>query len=70
MVAAGVGNVVASRWPVDSAAAEGAMKMFYAALSRGETAGEALSEAQRRMRAEREWAHPYYWAAFALFGGS
>ena len=69
MVAAGVGQVVASRWPVDSAAAQAAMKMFYGSLAGGKTAGEALGETQRRMRASREWAHPYYWAAFAMFGG-
>jgi CHAT domain-containing protein len=64
---AGVPEVVASRWKVDSGATSLFMQKFYAALISGKAVTESMREAQRAMRARPETSHPYYWGAFANF---
>ncbi len=64
---AGAARVVASLWPVDDRITSQFMAHFYAALAKDMSAAAALREAQVAIR--REHAHPYFWAAFTLFGG-
>jgi len=63
---AGVPALVVSRWRVDDAVAATLMQDFYAALVRGETAAEALRQAQLGALACRP--HAGYWAPFAVWG--
>jgi len=73
-LAAGVPRVVVSLWPVDDAASAALMIKFYAlwkpkALGgAGLPTSEALREAQAYIREQRRWSHPYYWAAWVLWG--
>ena len=64
---AGAARVVASLWPVEDAITVRFMAQFYAALVRGQGAASALRLAQTATR--REHPHPYFWAAFVLYGG-
>jgi CHAT domain-containing protein len=64
---AGAARVVASQWPVDDAVTASFMSQFYGALVRGLGAAQALSHAQTVIR--RTHPHPYFWAAFSLYGG-
>lgn len=64
---AGVPDVVASRWKVDSSATETIMKQFYQALLSGQDVPDALQEAQTSLRNHPETSHPYYWGAFTTF---
>jgi len=63
---AGVPQVVASRWDVDSSATSDFMKIFYQKLIRGSTASEALRFAAESIRLKKRYEHPYYWAAFSV----
>ena len=67
---AGVPELVASRWKVDSAATSFFMQKFYGALMSGKAVTESMREAQRALRARPETSHPYYWGAFANFAAS
>jgi CHAT domain-containing protein len=62
--------VVASRWNVDSIATEDFMGSFYDSLLSGHDPVEALQAAANSLRHMRGRAHPYYWAAFSVFGGA
>ena len=64
---AGVPNVLASRWNVDSAATRQFMDLFYRALLNGSAAADAIRQAQSGLRSRPGMAHPYYWSAFATF---
>lgn len=66
-LSAGAKEVVASRWDVDSGAAFTFFKSFYAARSRSSDAA-ARKAASRAVRSEPQTQHPYYWAAFELYG--
>ena len=66
---AGAPRVVASLWKVDDAATAELMSHFYRAmLKESKTPASALREAQSRVRTQRRFASPYYWAAFTLQG--
>jgi CHAT domain-containing protein len=67
-LAAGVPNVVASRWNVDSRVTAAFMSEFYSALSSRQSVAEALRTAAKQIRERPETSHPYYWAAFSAFG--
>ena len=70
LVAAGVPNVVASRWRVDSATTRELMRAFYANLVSGKSPAAALRAAGDTVRSMPGYRHPYYWASFAVFGTS
>lgn len=70
LVGAGVPEVVASRWVVDSRATSELMQEFYAKLLSGEDVASALGEARREVRRSHEFQHPFYWAGFSTFGKS
>jgi CHAT domain-containing protein len=63
---AGVPNIVASGWDVDSKTTAQFMQKFYESLGQGESAAHALDHARKAMRSVKP--NPYYWAAFSLTG--
>jgi len=67
-VVAGARQVVASRWTVDSRATLELMRAFYGELQNGRSAAWAMHSAAQRVRLELRLDHPYYWAAYCLFG--
>lgn len=77
LLEAGARSVLVSVWRVDDAATAQLMHAFYEALLSGELgmdAAGALRHAQRSVRTWRDaqgrtpYAHPVYWAGFALVG--
>jgi CHAT domain-containing protein len=67
-LAAGVPNVVASRWSVDSSATRQFMELFYQSLLGGRSVADSIRQAQASLRSRSGMSHPYYWAAFTTFG--
>lgn len=65
---AGVRNVVASRWRVDSRSTSALMRQFYGRLRATGEVGAALQYAARQIRGSPGMSHPYYWSAFSVFG--
>jgi CHAT domain-containing protein len=65
---AGGDSVLASLWSVSDEGTEALMDEFYRQVAAGNSLARALQEAERSALARKELAHPYYWAAFALFG--
>jgi CHAT domain-containing protein len=63
---AGVPEVVAARWDVDSKATGALVQEFYQKLGYG-TVNDALSKAIQSLRGQAAFKHPYYWAAFDDF---
>jgi CHAT domain-containing protein len=70
LVGAGVPEVVASRWVVNSRATARLMEEFYTQLLSGKDVSLALSNASRKLREQAEFRHPFYWASFSAFGKS
>jgi CHAT domain-containing protein/cytochrome c-type biogenesis protein CcmH/NrfG len=68
VMSARVPDVIASRWAVDSAATALLMRGFYRELLSGERVSDSLEYAMRSVRARSEFAHPYYWGGFSVFG--
>jgi len=68
MLAAGVPNVVASRWDVDSRKTRTFFSYFYDALFAGKSVSRALQYAEAKLMGDSQTQHPYYWAAFSAFG--
>jgi CHAT domain-containing protein len=64
---AGVPQVVATRWDVESAPAAAFVHAFYKSLLRSGSAAGALREALETTMSAPATAHPYYWAAFSLY---
>ncbi len=64
---AGASRVVASLWPVDDAVTLQFMAAFYRSLRDGNAPSIALRAAQLDVMATHP--HPFYWAAFTLYGG-
>jgi CHAT domain-containing protein len=65
---AGVPRIVSSLWKVDDAATAALMGHFYAAWKKGKPPAAALREAQAHVRAQNQWRHPAFWAAWQLWG--
>ena len=64
---AGAARVLASLWPVDDAITAAFMVDFHQALAAGSSPAAALRQAQQASCAAHP--HPYFWAAFTLYGG-
>ena len=70
---AGAPRVICSLWKVDDDATRALMTKFYElwnpkdGQARLPTA-EALRTAQEFVRSQEKWKHPYYWAAWVLWG--
>lgn len=65
-LAAGVPNVVASRWNVASDSTQKLIESFYEHVRNGDNAVSALQKAQNELLKTSD--HPYYWAGFYLAG--
>jgi tetratricopeptide (TPR) repeat protein len=65
---AGAPRVVVSLWRVDDQATRALMTEFYARWKKGTPTARALREAQHEVRKQAKWSHPYYWAAWVLWG--
>lgn len=71
-LATGVPLVVASQWPADSRSTNRLMAAFHRYRKReGLSTAQALRKVQSEMAHDKDgpYGHPYYWAAFAVFGG-
>jgi CHAT domain-containing protein len=78
----GAHNVLGTLWKIDSPSTPELMKLFYEGINKnGLTSAEALRRAQEafltkdfqlsnKSKKPQRWSHPYYWAAFTLFGAS
>ncbi len=64
---AGAHNLLTSFWDVSDVSTTRFMDLFYGRLTAGSTLPDSLRHAMLQVR--QEWAHPYYWAGFALMGG-
>ena len=65
---AGVRDVVASRWRVDSASTAALMREFYGRVTHTGEIAPALQFAEERIRSRSGMGHPYYWSGFSVFG--
>jgi CHAT domain-containing protein/Flp pilus assembly protein TadD len=65
---AGVAEVISSLWEVSDAGTQALMTGFYARLLAGQSAREALRDAQLALMASPEWNYPYVWSAFMIVG--
>jgi CHAT domain-containing protein len=66
-ISAGVSNVLASRWIVDSAATREWMRSFYDRAVNGDLVSSAAKQARIKIRTTKEWRHPFFWASFSVF---
>jgi len=68
-MSAGSKSVVASLWKVDDRATAALMAEFYRAMLRdGLPPAAALRVAKEKIRQEKAWSAPYFWAGFILQG--
>jgi CHAT domain-containing protein/Tfp pilus assembly protein PilF len=70
---AGAPRVIVSLWKVDDDATRALMVKFYGLWnpkdgSRGLPTAAALKKAQEFVASHEKWKHPYYWAAWQLWG--
>jgi CHAT domain-containing protein len=70
---AGAPRVICSLWKVDDEATRALMIKFYELWNPkdgapGLGAAAALKQAQEFIRGQDRWKHPYYWAAWTLWG--
>jgi CHAT domain-containing protein len=65
-LAAGVPNVIASRWDVESDSTTDLMERFAVHLHKGQTVVTSLSRARQGVLIEIQ--HPYFWAGFYVAG--
>jgi len=64
----GAPSVVGAFWKVSDIGSKELMRRMYSELGAGVPKAEALRRAQVAMIASGRFAHPYYWAGFALYG--
>jgi CHAT domain-containing protein len=71
-IGSGVPLVVATQWPVDSAATTDLMISFHKLRHSGLSTAEALRQAQIAFltRDDKTRSDPYYWAGFGVYGGT
>jgi len=65
---AGCPSVVASLWPVADRVALPLMETFYRVVANKGSHTDAMREAQRAVRADSRYEHPYFWAPFCVWG--
>jgi CHAT domain-containing protein len=66
---AGSSSVVTSLWKVDDRATAKLMEHFYESMLRdGMTPAAALRSAKQKIREEKAWSAPFFWAGFVLQG--
>jgi CHAT domain-containing protein/tetratricopeptide (TPR) repeat protein len=64
----GVPDVIASRWNVDSNSAVSFMRLTYESLMSGRSPSDSLRATVRQLSNTSPRSHPFYWAAFSVFG--
>jgi CHAT domain-containing protein len=67
-LATGAAAVVASLWNVDDRATARWMGGFYESLAQGAPVAEAVRAGRAAVRRSSLYRHPYFWAAFQLYG--
>lgn len=65
---AGGQAVLASLWSVSDDGTERLMSALYPRLAKGMSVSRSLQQAQLEVMAQPGFQHPFYWAAFSLFG--
>ena len=67
---AGARSLLVSHWAVNSEATVDLMMQLFNQYGDGQTVtgAEALQAAMLKVKAQRRWNHPYYWAPFILVG--
>jgi len=65
---AGARRVIASAWDVDASVTRRLMASFYEDLARHGEPARALQRAIALVRQHAASSHPYYWAAFQIYG--
>lgn len=65
---AGCRATVVNQWRAPSKATSALMIEFHRRFSKGATAPHALRDAQLTLRRDPRYAHPFYWAGFAVIG--
>jgi CHAT domain-containing protein len=65
---AGSASVAASLWKVADQSTSVLMRALFAHIGAGVSKAEALQRAQKEVRSDGAYAHPYYWAGFVLTG--
>jgi CHAT domain-containing protein len=66
ILGSGCASLISSMWTADDAGTVDLMTNFYGELKRGESAPRAMQAAMLSARQRDD--HPYFWAAFAVFG--
>jgi CHAT domain-containing protein len=67
LLTAGVSNVVATLWDVDSQASRIMMLQFYDLLTQSSTVPAAIHAAQLKVRADPATRHPFFWSAVQVY---
>ena len=63
-IESGVGNVIGTLWPVDDIITKKFMTLFYKNLVTTSNINDSLILTKKEI--QKEYNHPYYWAAFVL----
>lgn len=66
---AGGRNVGVSLWSVDDEATAAFMTKMYEKRKSGLSYSECYQAVKSEFRKSEKWSHPYFWAAFSLYGG-
>ena len=68
-LAAGARSVVVSLWSVEDRSTAAMMDGFYRGfMADGESVGQALRDARKKLRDSPDFAHPFFWSPFVLVG--
>jgi CHAT domain-containing protein len=68
--AAGCPTTVVSQWNAESEATAALMIELHRGLRAGQTTAEALRAAQKSVRTQEQYRHPFYWAPFIAVGAA
>jgi CHAT domain-containing protein len=66
---AGATSLIVSMWPVADESSALTMRTFYAQLTEGREAIDAMRTAQLTVLKNPRFSHPFFWAPFDLMGG-
>ena len=67
LLRSGADTVIASNWDVDDQSTQALMLAFYRQIVQGVPVSQSLERAQKAVRSDVNWGHPYYWASFQIF---
>ena len=67
-LATGTKTLVVSQWQVNDLSAARLMVAYYRNMLKGSPPAEALRRSQVELLGQRPFHHPYFWAAFAVWG--